>query len=85
VPDKLGFDHLVERGTTHHRCIEEGCGYPGYGISLPEVVRRRHHETHERDRRKARERAQKDALARGRKVLAQTRRENDAAYGENGD
>src|SRR5215471_10173410 len=42
MPDKYGFDHLPHWGETHHRCVEEGCGWPGFSVRVSEADRARH-------------------------------------------
>jgi hypothetical protein len=82
MPDPHGFEHLRWHGEIFHRCVEEGCEWPGYGVNVPEAARKRHHDAHVRDRRKQARRAQEQALAKGRRLLAAQRRENEAAYDE---
>jgi len=44
MPDPFGFDHLPHMGRVVHRCIE--CEWPGWGLTVPEKDRERHHRTH---------------------------------------
>jgi len=83
MPDKHGFDHLPQWGTVIYRCIEDDCDY--VGTFLTDKQRSLHHQQHERARKREREQAQRRNLAEGRRVLAQQRRENEAAYGPEGE
>lgn len=56
MPDRYGFDHLPTWGIIEHRCIEEGCDYPGFGVRLTEKERKRHFESHKRPIEKQRQR-----------------------------
>jgi hypothetical protein len=82
MPDKHGFDHLVDWGRVTHRCIEEGCEYPEGMVSVSERDRARHHAQHQRTRRSDAERRQREALAKARRLKAQAERENARVYGE---
>ena len=82
MPDKYGFDHLAERGTVYHRCVVEGCEWPGYGVIVSEADRARHHRGHARERTRAVEQARAAALAKARQVKRQHARENTRAYNE---
>jgi hypothetical protein len=82
MPDQYGFDHLVNRGDVTHRCVVEGCDWPGFSVRVSETDRARHARTHERERTRATEKARKDALAKARAVKRQHARENTRAYGE---
>ena len=82
MPDPYGFDHLLWHGSVYHRCVEEGCEWPGFGTNVPEAARKRHHDAHVRNRRKQARRAQEQALAKAREIAALQRRENAAAYQE---
>ena len=76
MPDQFGFDHEVHRGMTYHRCTEEGCSEFPWGTRLSDAQRRRHHEKHERDRKRLIERTRNAALAKARKVKRQVQKEN---------
>jgi hypothetical protein len=82
VPDKLGFDHLPHQGGMSHRCIEEGCGWPGFGVFVSEADRARHHRQHERKRQAEIERKREDNLRKARRLKRQANRENAKAYSE---
>ena len=77
MPDRYGFDHLGP----HHRCIEEGCEYPGHGVTLTEKQRRKHHEEHTRPEERRRQREIENTrlrnLAKARKARG-TRQEGEA-------
>ena len=73
MPDSYAFDNLPEQGRVIHRCIE--CGWPGWGRAIPEADRRRHHDQHVRERRKAAEKASKANLAKARKAKRTYQRE----------
>lgn len=75
MPDQYGFDHLPEWGVTYHRCIVEGCDYPGHGVRLTERQRQRHQRQHTREREKELEKERNANLAKGRKVRRQQIRE----------
>lgn len=75
MPDKYGFDLLPWRGLISHRCIEEGCDFPGEDKFLPEKERRRHFEEHDKKRKRETERRQNANLALARKVKRQKERE----------
>lgn len=81
MPDKYGFDHLGP----HHRCVEEGCGWPGHYKIVSEHDRARHARTHERQRAKEAKAKQQANLALARRVKRQKDRENNAAYRQEGD
>lgn len=72
MPDRFGFDHLPNWGTVTHRCIVEGCEFPGPGIVLTEAERERHHRAHtrpaERKRQKEIENTRLRNLAKARKA-----------------
>jgi hypothetical protein len=74
MPDKYGFDHLPDKGRIEHRCIEEGCGWPGIGVFVSEADRQRHHRSHtrplEKQRQKEIERQRLKNLAKAREVRA---------------
>jgi hypothetical protein len=74
MPDSYMFNHLPNWGVTRHVCVE--CGWPGYGVTVPETQRRRHHRKHENARKHEAERIRLANLAKGRRLAAQTRREN---------
>lgn len=46
MPDKYGFDHLINRGTITVKCIEHGCEIGGYLWEWEEDRRRVHFFTH---------------------------------------
>jgi hypothetical protein len=77
MPDAFGFDHLGP----HHRCIEDGCGWPGYGVCVSEKDRERHHRAHVKEQQAAAERLRLANLAKARRLKKQVERENEAAYG----
>lgn len=85
MPDQYGFGHEVHRGMTYHRCIEEGCEEFPWGTRLSEAQRRRHHEKHERDRKRQIERAREQALAKARRLKREAERTNRLAYSRNVD
>lgn len=76
MPDKHGFNHLGP----HHICIEEGCGWPGHFITVPEADRERHARKHERERVAEIERKRLANLRDGRRRQRQAKRENEQAY-----
>jgi len=76
MPDQYNFDHLPHWGEMHHQCIEEGCGWPGFGKTVPEADRKRHHEQHTRARKIELEKARNANLAEGRKLKKMAEREN---------
>jgi hypothetical protein len=75
MPDKYGFDHLPERGIVRHRCIEEGCEFPGYGVTLTEHQRIRHHQQHVKNGIKEQKLRQRQAAANARRLQKQAVRE----------
>lgn len=79
MPDQYGFDHLPRLGIVFHRCVE--CGWPDYGVTVPEEGRSRHHATHTKAQKKAAEKAKAEALVRAREAAAAKRREDNLAYG----
>lgn len=83
MPDPLGFDHIRSNGAVYHRCIE--CEWPGYGQTLSEGERARHHATHTKAHQREAEKARLAALARARKALNEKRRVNEIAYRKEGD
>jgi len=82
MPDKYGFDHLPHWGETHHRCVEEGCGWPGFSVRVSEADRARHARQHERDRKRSVEKTRNANLAEGRKLKRMAEREDKQAKGE---
>lgn len=80
MPDSFGFTHEPHFGTVYHRCIE--CDEYPWGCIVPEDDRRKHHERHVRARKREQARAQRANLAKARRVLRQTERENARAYRE---
>jgi hypothetical protein len=78
MPDSYGFNCLPWHGYVVHRCVE--CEWPGWGKAVSEADRRRHHDTHMRDRRRAAEQASKANLAKARKAKTALARENSRAY-----
>lgn len=62
MPDKFGFDHLLN----FHRCIE--CEWPGYGHTVSENDRAKHARQHNRVREREIEKQRKSNLAEARKA-----------------
>lgn len=76
MPDKFNFDALTNWGVIERRCIEEGCDARGPTWEWSEKKRRRHHEQHVRDRRRATEaRLRRENTARLRQINAERRLE----------
>lgn len=84
MPDAYGFTHEPHRGAIYHRCTHDGCTYPGWGITLTDTQRRRHHAHHERHRARELERTRRANLATARRLQRQTARENQHAYQNGG-
>jgi hypothetical protein len=74
MPDSYGFDHLPNRGNLYHRCIE--CEWPGYGVSVSEADRRRHHLTHTRAMQREQDKERLQNLAKARKMRKLIDKEN---------
>ena len=73
MPDRFMFDNEPHFGAVFHRCVE--CGWPGWGVIVPERERERHHRAHARERTRAIEATQKANLAKARKARKQYRQE----------
>lgn len=80
MPDKYGFTHEVHWSTVYNRCTE--CDSYPWGVTVSEKERRRHHEGHERNRKKTQERERLANLAQARKLKQWASRESRTAYGE---
>lgn len=80
MPDRHGFDHLVDHGRVSHRCIEDGCGWPGFDVAVSEREREKHAAQHLRQRKRDRERAQRASAAHARSMQRLAERENRQAY-----
>ena len=46
MPDKYGFDHLVDRSVLTFKCIEVNCNTEGYAWEWPESRRKVHFLSH---------------------------------------
>lgn len=85
MPDRFRFDALPHWGVTYHRCIEEGCDFPGELKTLSEKERERHHNEHVKQQQREAKKAQDANLALARKVKKQREREDaliDERFGE---
>ena len=68
MPDQWSFENLPNRGSVTHRCIVEGCDFPGELRHIPEKERRDHARAHEREREREIKRKQRASLALARRV-----------------
>jgi hypothetical protein len=66
MPDATGFNHLPHWGTVHHQCIE--CNWPGFGVTVSDADRSRHHLKHLREAKREQKKAQMANLAKARKA-----------------
>jgi sRNA-binding protein len=66
VPDATGFNHLPHWGVVHHQCVE--CDWPGFGVTVSDADRARHHRRHANAARREQEKARKENLAKARKA-----------------
>lgn len=73
MPDSYGFDHLPHWGQVVHVCIV--CDWPGWGQTISEADRKRHHRAHEKQSAKERERQRKANLALARKAKSEYHRQ----------
>ena len=72
MPDVYGFDHLG----TRVRCIEIDCEVGGELHQWPTKRRRRHFEQHERERRAASSKRQREGLRKANSMRRLAEREN---------
>ena len=77
MPDKFNFNHLPNWGVVSHRCIVEGCDFPGPGRMLSEADRARHARQHARDRKRELEAVRLANLREGRRLARLAKRENE--------